>query len=357
MTTPYTEKRASLQVSTIMPTPVVVHGKPVVPAYMARLPSSTFALQGPHHIHAGDPAPVHGPEGWVNPPPDEPTSWFGRWVVDDLPDPPNGGYYWLGDPSYADGTGNYSGGRTRWAPHASTPNAPAWRSFFPYKPSVRAFDSYLPDGGVVHHPKGVHLNSQFVEHMWLDFGGKRPQPFTWVIAGMIAGFPHTHYTHYLLDAGRNPDKVHFPRLSVGELYQGHRINDDLDYRNLISYSIDGQEMCTRHNTNGPHTLRSRVHNNVRPKMFFGVFNGKKSMTGAFGPNSRRHDVGTVDNSHAQAHRFYVMGRAQNHIDQDLASHFLVFEIRYWRAALTMDHLNAQYDQLSSTYKFNRYGSV
>lgn len=344
-------------VSVTMQRPLIVDGRPLVPANWGDVSITGTATQGWAHIHARKPAPEWDPAtgGWTQPPPDAPD-WAGRWVVDDLPDPPDGGYYWLGDASNADGTGGYAGGRTRWAPHASTPKAPAWRSFFPYKPSVRAFDAYLPGGNVVHHPKGVHFNTHFAEHMWADFGGPRPQPFTWVIAGMVVSYPTAHYRHWILDAGRNPDRVGYPRRSAF-LPDDSTIHDGLDYRTALAYSPDNELISTDPNLTAHSTVRARVDPQVRPKMFFGVFNGAKSEVGAYGPGSRRHHSGRVDTGSGHYHRYYVLGRQQNHIGQMHGAHMILFELRYWRSALTLDQLDAQYKQLAGTYHFHRYKSV
>lgn len=341
-----------------MPTPILVAGRPVVPRNLGVIDSTSTGHQGAGHIRAMPPAPVWDGSGYVNPPPLTTKPWVGRWVVDDLPDPPTDGFYWLGAPSAADGTAGIAASKRQWSPHGSTPHAPSWRSIYPFKPSVRAVDSFLPGGNIVHHPKGVHFNRQFIEHMWMDWGGPRRQPFTWVIACILASFPTTHYEHYVLDAGRDPDAVGFPRLADFQTSTPRTIDDGLAYRNLLSYSPHYARICARPNEQGPRTARVRSHGASRaPRMLYGVYNAGHSVVGDYSPSGPHHANGTIDNTSAQHHRYYVLGRANGHMSQDKASHVLVFEIRFWDYALTAKELAEQYDQLSSTYHFNRYRSA
>jgi len=354
-------ERAMPGVVLSMPTPVLVGGRPLLPSYHASSESSSHAVQGPGHIRAiADPDPVWDPatSGWATPPP---ASGVGdaRWSVQDLPDPNGfpGGWYWLGDPSSADGTAGITAGARSWPPDRSTPGAPSWHSFFPYKPSVRSAYSYLPGGQVVHHPKGVHFNSHFIEHMWLDWGAAKRQPFSWVLAAMINAFPAGGYEHFLLDSGRNPDAVGFPRITDYQTNTARSINDGLAYRNLLSVSPSRQTLCARLQPYVGRSVFARVDTHLRPKMYFGIFNGSSSLTGAFDPGARRITAGTVDNGAAQEHRYYVLGRGNGRISQGHASHFLVFELRFWHRALTTDELDEQYGQLASTYRFNSYRGV
>lgn len=342
-------RRAVPVVSLSLPEPIIVAGRPVLPAYRARLPVTGTARQGSTHIHAEAPETTRD-----NPsPPTRGSAWTYRWAVADLPDPPAGGYYWLGDPSAADGTAGYSGGRTRWSAHGG---GPAWHSFYPFKPSVRAYDAFLPGGGTVHHAKGVHLNPEYIEHMWLDLGGTRAEPFTWVIAAMLVNWPTGSYRHWLLDAGRSPDAVHFPRLSASDCYADRSIADGLAYRSVLA--VDRRHaVASAVGASASAAVRARTSEALRPKMFFAVFNGSHSLAGGWEPGQRRHAAGRVGGSMADAHRYYVLGRAQGHVSGDWAAHALVFEIRYWRSALDFDALDEQYRQLSSAYHFARYRAL
>lgn len=346
---PYTQDRTIPIVVADMPDPIYVDGKAVVPLYLATATATGTLTEGTSHIRVR-PNPNPAPDG----PPYPSTTPTGRWTVDDLPDPPDGGYYWLGEPSSDDGTIGSPSGSHLWAANGDTPHAPSWNSFFPFKPSVRAHDSFLPSGDIVHHPKGVHFNSHFIEHMWLDWGGERVQPFTWIMAAMVVNYPTSHYTHYLLDAGQNPDNVGFPRISADQCNTPRSINDNLEYRNLISYSPDIEMLCARNSVATTNTVRARVDVNHRPKMFFGIFDGETSYVGAYDTGAQRIQKGNIDNGSDQRHRFYVMGRSKGSISQDKASHILVFEIRYWGSALPLAALDAEYAQLSSTYQFDKY---
>ena len=342
-------RRRAVALTVLSPaTPAISGGKPSVPAYWAHLDSTVTLIQGPKNIHAiKDPNPKWDPRtgGWFHPPPPVSVPFGALWTVDSLPDPGAfpGGYYWLGDASSADGTAGINTHARQWLPHGATPGAPAWHSFFPFKPSVRAHDSFLPGGNVVHHPKGVHLNSHYIEHMWADFGRDRRQPFTWVIVAMVASYPHPNYNHFILDAGRNPDAVHFPRLSAGAVNTGRGINDGLNYRSLLSFSPHAGAMTAQPTAGG--VVRMRADAGLRPKMFFGVFNGAKSYMGAYDPGGKREGHGHLGNTIHQKHRYYVLGRRQGHISQDYSSHLLIFEIRYWSKALTHKEIKAQYHQL------------
>lgn len=356
-----TQDRAMAGLVLTMPTPVLVAGRPQLPRYHAVSESSASAIQGPGHIRAiADPDPVWDPatSGWFTPPP---ASGVGdaRWSVQDLPDPNGfpGGWYWLGDPSSADGTLGITAAARQWSPDRATAGAPSWHSFFPYKPSVRSAYSYLPGGQVVHHPKGVHFNSHFIEHMWLDWGAAKRQPFSWVLAAMINAHPAGGYEHFLLDSGRNPDVVGFPRITDYQTATTRSINDGLEYRNLLSVSPSRQTLCARLQPYVGRSVFARVDTHLRPKMYFGVFNGGSSLTGAIDPGARRITAGTIDNGPAQEHRFYVLGRGNAVIGQRHASHVLVFELRFWHRALTVDELDEQYGQLASTYRFNSYRGV
>jgi hypothetical protein len=347
-----------------LPTPAIVEGLPTLPRFWCVSTSSSHATQGPTHIHSiPDPDPVWNPatSGWFYPPPAATgAGQDGRWTVQTLPDPAGfpGEYYWLGEPSSADGTRDITNGARLWAPDKSTPYAPAWQSFFPFKPSVRALDSFLPGGNVVHHPKGVHFNSRFIEHMWLDWGGDRKQPFTFIMAGMIASFPDPNFVHYLLDAGRNPDAVGFPRISDSQTGTDRRIADGLQYRSMISAQPSLLKMTTDTVNVPSRTPAVRFDSNIRPKMFFGVFNGGSSYVGAYDVGGKRiSKQSVVANGSGQHHRFFVMGRQQGWISQNHSSHIMMFEIRYWRRALTSADLDEQYAQLSSTYKFSEYRAV
>jgi len=347
--------RAQPSIVLAMATPAIVDGRPIVPRWWARPTSGTSAVQGPSAIHAvQNPDPVYN-DGWLYPPPPASTPMHARWVVSDLPDPAaHGGYYWLGDPSAADGTAGIEAGARQWAPHANNPDAPAWHSFFPYKPAVVSVSNWVPAGYTVTHPKGVAFNSRFIEHMFLDWGTNQTQPFSWVIAAMFTTWPDRGYVQYVLDAGRNPDAIGVPRIDDSQTGYPRAIDEGLDYRTLLAYRSYQSILCTRPDTQQNRTIRGSQDAALRPKMLFGIFNGAHSYVGSYDPGARRIKKGTVDNTGAQTHRYYVLGRSQGWLSQAQASHLLVFEIRFWDAALTLDDLDGQYGQLSSAYQFNAY---
>lgn len=344
-----------------MPPAAMVDGKLVVPKYWAKVGTDATLIEGPKDIHAiKDPDPIWNPatSGWFTPPP---ASGVGdaRWTVLDLPDPASfdGGWYWLGDPSSADGTASIQAGCHQWAPNAATPHAPIWRSFFPFKPSVRAVDSFLPGGNIVHHPKGVHFNAHYIEHMWMNFPASFHQPLTVLMVAMVPSFPRPGYTHALLDAGRNPDTVGFPRLSATDVNTPRQINDSLAYRSALLVNETSVRITAREALSTANTVRCPVTHVVRPKMYFGIFNGSASAVGAYDTGGKRIQRGHVDNGSAQQHRFWVMGRTHNWIDQDKASHVIVMEVRLWHRVLSDTELAEQYAQLSSTYQFDRYRAL
>ncbi len=338
--------------------PAVSQGKPSSPAYWARLPAAATLIQGPRHIHAiADPNPIWNPatSGWFYPPPNAGVGTY-RWHVGTLPDPASqpGGWYWLGDPTGIDGSAYVPAAGRQWAPDPGT-GGPSWHSFFPFKPSVRAYDAYLPGGNVVHHPKGVHFNAHFIEHMWADMGTDRRQPFTWVIAGMVASYPGPGYQHFLLDAGRNPDSTGMGRISAEACNTPRPINDLLGYRSIIATTPDIMSVAA--SNYHADAVRLRMDAAIRPKMFFGIFNGAASYAGAYDPGGHRLAKGRIANTSAQHHRYYVLGRRQGWLSQQLASHIMIFEIRYFNHALSTADLASQYDQLSTTYSYGRYRAL
>lgn len=334
-----------------VPSPVVIDGRPTLPAYRADLALGSVLHQGPGHIRYLPPPAVPVPSDKPTPPPTmsaHPADAI--WSVADLPDPSffPGGYYWLGDPQSQDSTLGLPLAAQRWAPNAATLAAPAWHSFFPYKPSVVATDHALFGGGSVHHPKGVSFNIHYCEHMWMDLGIDFGQPFTWVIAGAVSGQPTTHYTHTLLDAGRNPDTVGFPRQGSSIVTQP--INDGLLY--ATSLAVNDQELQL--STGALPQLRAASGIDFRPRMFIAQFNAGHSRVGFYAPGQQRLWAGTVANTAAHKHRYYVLGRKHGVISQNAAAHMLLFEMRLYHRVLTDADLKDVYSHLSSAYQFDAY---
>lgn len=334
-----TAPRALPRVVVSMPTPVVVAGKPTMPGLRAGIPVRASSIR---KITYGPPpaAPAGQLIGLSGP-----MSYASRWTVEDLPDPAgfSNGWYWLGEPSSYDYTAGIQAACRQWIPTRDSRLKVAWHSVFPFKPSVTARDSWLFGGGVVHHPKGVNFNSFYVEHMWLDQYLSNPQPFTWVIACLVANWPNP--VQYLLDAGKPPPRSY----SVDELGWAHQLNEGLSYRTMLQLRSNGMDLAA---TSGTHVLRLTAAVPATPRMYFGIFNGAKSTVGMWGPEGKAVRTGPIQASAAQ--RYVVLGRQQGVIDRARASHLLVFEIRFFATALPMDVLHDIYGDMSSRWQFGRY---
>lgn len=336
-----------------LPIPAISGGHPSLPIYWAKFLGAATLKQGPLHIHAiRDPNPLWDPAtgGWTYPPPPirprpivrgvpvRDTSGAGdyRWTVDSLPNPNDfsGGWYWLGDPTSRDGTASMPSGGRQWATAPGGPAGPSWRSFFPYKPSVNGYDAYIVGERSVHHAKGVHCNSHYIEHMWLDFGWNMLQPFTWIVVATVMSDPFPGHEHHILDAGRSA-----------------AVGDNLPYRTRLSWRGDTAAMQSQA-LDAP--LRVRGAPGHHPRMFATIFNGRQSQVSVYDPYGRHTTHGQVGGGPGYSHRYTVFGREQGYLSQTHASNIMVFEMRYWHHALTETDLAAQYAQLSSTYQFDAY---
>lgn len=343
-----------------LPEPAISDGRPSLPDHWARFAGEAVLIEGPGHIHAiADPNPIWNPStsGWTFPPPPPPTgggadSGAGdfRWSMDTLPDPGNypQGWYWLGDHQVPGESHVVAGGD--WGVSPGSQPGPSWKSFYPYRPSVSAFDAHVPGEKQVHHAKGLHVNSHYVEHLWTDFTIPRRQPFTWIVVATVMSDPFAGYTHNILDSGHNPDDVGFPRLSASAVSTERRINDNLAYRTSLSVTGDTTML-----TAGIHApLRAKGVGGHHPKMYIAIFDGNISTVGAYDPFAKVLAGGAAANADNFEHRYMVIGREQGWISQRHASNMLIFEVRYWARALTMADLDAQYAQLSSTHQFDAY---
>jgi hypothetical protein len=343
-----------------LPEPAISDGRPSLPEYWARFQGEATLLEGPAHIHAiADPNPIWDPatSGWTFPPPPPPAGGGGdsgagdyRWSMETLPDPGNypQGWYWLGD-HQVPGESHVVAGN-EWGVSPGSQPGPSWRSFYPYRPSVSAFDAHIPGEGTIHHAKGLHVNSHYVEHLWLDWGQAMPQPFTWIVVATIMSDPFAGYQHPILDAGRDPDSVGFPRLSASQVSTERRINDNLPYRTSLA-QIGGTAQMS---TSGDGPLRTRGAPGHHPRMYAAIFNGSQSKLAAYDPFGKFIAAGDVRNQWDYTHQLVVLGRERDWISQRRAANMLVFEIRYWHRALTLADLDAQYAQLSSTHQFDAY---
>jgi len=317
--------RMSQSVRPTFTTPAIVSGKPLVPDYWVR-PDSNIALSvGPGGIEMiPDPDPVVNP---VNPYPGGVTPAY-VWTVKDLT-PPRSSSYHLG----------------LWKPHGGT--GPQWKSTTEYAPRVIKTVLYGANDQYHTYSAGVHFDATEVQHMWMDYGSNLAQPFTVVITAIIHYYPTRTYGHYLLDAGKP---------TPGGLADGldHTISEGMSYRSLMLYQYKTAVLATHTGKdavkNGNHVL-ARSDFAPRPKMFFGIFNGSASYIGAWDLRNRHIKRGTVDN---HTHRYFLMGRRQNHVSDNLGAHMTVFEVRFYTQALGTVALNATFNQLAATWKFNKY---
>lgn len=347
-------RRLVPQVSVDMPTPIITRGKPVLPLYVASYGSDITLIEGPDHIHAiPDPDPIWDPatSGWFIQPPASGVgdSW---WSVDSLPDPagfPNQ-FYWLGDPSSLDGTIGIAAACQQWAPSAPS-GGPSWRSIYPYKPSVRQHVYYGSDGSIQTVTKGVRFNIQFIEHMWADFGSLEGDPFTWVIVGIIMDFPSSGYVHSILDVGRNPISGGAPVLNENQLQGSHALAEDIQSPYRPGISVSATEQRNWANWTHSQSLITPFNHTTRPKMWFGVWNRGASKAGSYSTAGKYLKGGTLP---AVGTRYALLGRQAGVLSRNNASHVVLFEMRYWRSALTEQQLDEQYHQLSSTWKFGAY---
>jgi len=301
-----------------VPTPAIILGRPVVPQEWFK-PSSSMSGTGT-----------------VIPDPEPDIATAGDWGQN----PGGGDYRWLASDLAL--TGQFL---NSWPAHDG---GPSWLSVFPYRPKLRAHVQYGPGGANHAYDNGVFYNPQFVEHMWLDMAEQIPQPYSWIICGTILSYPSATYGHYLLDTGkaRAPGDG-----SLSTVRHDRTINDGLSSRSLMLFERTSGLICTRTRVEDGVYVRTPHHWVARPRVFAGVFNGASSIAAAIDNHADSLTVGTVDNSSA---RYFVSGRRQNRLSDNLACNMLIFEMRFFRRALSADEVRAQYRQLAATYKFNLY---
>lgn len=316
--------RMSQQVRPTFTTPAIVSGRPLIPDYWVR-PDSNIALNvGPGQIEMiPDPDPVTP----TNPVPGGVTPAY-TWTVKDLTPP-----------------GSSSYGLTLWKPHGGS--GPQWKSTAEYHPRVIRTVLYGANDQYHTYTAGVHFDATELQHMWMDWGSNLSQPFSVVITAIIHYYPTRTYGHYLLDAGK-------PTPSGLADGSDHTFSEGLSYRSLMLYQYRTAVLATHTGAdavkNGKHVI-TRSDFAPRPKMFFAIFNGSASYIGAWDLRNKHIKRGTVD---VHTHRNFVMGRRQNHVSDNLGAHMTVFEIRFYTQALGTAALNANFNQLAATWKFNKY---
>jgi hypothetical protein len=297
--------------------PAIVLGKPLVPDYWAKTDSTMTATGAGGLVMIPDPDPYVG-----NPNPGGLAPKY-TWHVNDLSTSP------VGD----------------WPPVGGT--GPHWVSGGGFRPILRSTVVYGAGDKYHTYTRGLHFDGADVEHMTLDWGSNLSQPFTVIICGIIHWYPYASYGHYLFDSGKP--------VSTG-LADGndHTISEGLSYRSLMLYRRDTAVLATHTGADpvrsGKHVI-TRADYAPRPKMFFGIFNGSSSYIGAWDNRNKYIKKGTVDN---KSPRYFVTGRSQNHVSDELASHQTMFEMRMFDSAVSLPVLKEIYKQLAATWKFNLY---
>ena len=315
--------RALMSSSITMPDPVIVQGRPYLPLVPIKPASSMTFNVGPSNIHTFDP-----PTPTVTPPGG--TTHYWGWDAVDLADPPGThGFYNL----------------TSWA--ETSGSGPSWVSSGVYTPRVADKVVYGAENAYHTYTRSVHFDASNVEHMWIDLGS-HSQPFTWVICGMINYYPYRTFGHYILDAGKPT--------AQRDITRDWTFDEGLDQRSLMLFQSRTAVLATHTGkdavANGKHVIAP--HNEIaRPRVFFGVFNGSASFVGSIDRYNNYGKTGSVDN---HTHRYFVLGRRQNHVSNNLASHMTLFEIRFFNKALSANERATQYKQLASKWRFNKYGS-
>lgn len=302
---PELARRALLGVAVTMPTPVIISGQPTLPRFVLRTSSSLTTTSSV--VADGDPDLTGGAVPDV------------RWLASDLAL-----------------TGEYM---NSWPAHGS---GPAWNSVYPYRPKLRAHQAYGRGPRRHTYSNLVFFNPDYVEHMWLD-AGTLPQPYTWIFAGIILGYPHARYGHFILDAGKAT-----PVFAIGT---DNVINDGLSTRSALM--ADRKQVLVNTNpklTDGPYV--SAKHDYApRPKVFVAEFNGASSYAGAMDTHSRRLVRGRTS---VASQRYFVTGRAQNNVSDEYACHMALMEIRLYKRSMATAEITAIYKQLAATYRFNKF---
>jgi hypothetical protein len=220
----------------------------------------------------------------------------------------------------------------------------------------------LANGDTVQHPLAFSFASGHCAHMWLNMGAPVRQPFTWVIVAML--LRDTGSLQTILDGGRNPYSVGMPPVTEADLGDGWTIADGLGYRQQISTAGPGTVLMdtsvVENSSSGVGTNKATsslkgYDVDVSPRFYGAVFNGSQSFMYYRGYDALAVPSGNVFNGTGYDHQYYVLGRQYGLIDQYHGAEMLVFEMRFWHRALTRDELDEQYQQLSSIYKFKKYG--
>lgn len=353
---------AMLSLRFSMPTPVIVKGRPVVPAYVGRPAGSATLHQGVGHARVfTDPDPVWDGTAWQPRPPQKMAgSNMIRWRARDLPDPslfPND-KYWLGTADAADGTGGYTSDAWQWNSTPGSDFAAAWHSAYPFKPIVRAHTYYGAFGAFLVETQAVHFHSHFVQHMWCDAGALLSPPFSWVVMGVIDDFPHRNSRHYVLDSGSSPLSAVSTTLRQKWLNTGVVGTTQLPTETTLGYRTALQVERGRMRAFTDMAPAGKVghapfHHTLKPKMFFMVNNGSHSLVGNY--DGQHAKVRTANLANHGLQRLMLLGRCNGVLDQDKASDMAIFEIRAFDKAMSLVDLDKTWQQFVSSFRIFEYG--
>lgn len=309
--------------SLLMPDVPIIGGHPHDPLVWLNIPGDFTLTQGPGHIrHRADPDPAD---------PDNDDPW-GKLVEPT--------YYWtMRDLAPPEDENGYS--MNEWPEHDG---GPSWFSEWDYRPTVAGRNAYGKKSSVHTWTTAVHFNPSTADHMWTDLG-YQAQPFTWIFAGIINSYPTRTYGHYILDAGKEPPYHWAAR-------DDHYYNEGLPHRTLMLYQRSSALLFTDMVVEGGQYVRV-PHNYVpRPRVMYGVFASDHSLVGWRDPAQHMYKYGKVSD---KAGRYFISGRRNNNVSDNLASHITLFEIRFFSQKLTLEEIGRHYKQLAGTYKFSMYG--
>jgi hypothetical protein len=321
--------RTLMNVEVEMSPPAIIGGRPYTPDYWGIYPSSSSADNSKLHI-----VPEPDPPVLTMPPKpgndNATTQWV--WYASDLA---------------------VTGSLSKWREHSG---GPAWISKNGYQPEVRNHVVFGKKGKYHTQSKVVYFDYRHCEHMWIDLGKNFSKDFTWIFCGIILNYPTARYGHYILDHGYNTPKVNpLPRTESAA-----KILGDGSYRAAMLYqrnsSLQGSHIGNDLAKSGKHI---RIQNNYHPspRMMYSIWNKEngaydnRGSLGTYGRRFKKTKGGTIDH---KTFRRFVTGRRFNKVSTALASHMVLFEIRFFPRALNATELQRQYTNLASRYKFDKY---
>ena len=241
---------------------------------------------------------------------------------------------------------------SKWPEHGN--DGPAWYSGNGFNPSVVNRVTFGSHGKETTETKSVLFDYKNIEHMWIDMGINLNDSFTWMFAGLILSYPTARYGHYILDHGSKSARLR--RKPTTE--SGAKILGDSGYRAAMLYqrhsAVMGSHTGNDLVANGKHV---RITNNysLQPRVFYSIWNGgasnNKGRLGTIGHKYYKHASATID---TKTFRNFVIGRRFNKLSTALASHMVLFEIRFFEYELNKTEIFDNYRNLASRYKFREY---